>query len=211
MTNLRTNALEPSTDIVKHPERCKQHFSPQRWEAFKHDVRFFRDRQNAKRWDELQTDHGYNGTPVWNVAGSLLANTAPASKTQLYILALLDPLYLAGTIAVVWWAFGWRVLCGGAAGVRHQLPVPVLLDWRGLPALGLAVLSGGRHLLPAKDRPMLGGAVLAYATLLRVFPGFVFVGPALALAWACTSTAAWSRATRASSWGRRSPPCCWCR
>ena len=30
---------------------------------------------------------------------------------------------------------------------------------------------------------MLGGAALAYATLLRVFPGFIFIGPALGLGW----------------------------
>ena len=56
-------------DCWRTPRRCKQHFSAARWEEFKHDVRFFRDRQSAKRWDDLQTDHGYNGTPVWNVAG----------------------------------------------------------------------------------------------------------------------------------------------
>ena len=38
LTNLRTNVLESSAEIVAHPERCKQHFSPARWEAFKHDV-----------------------------------------------------------------------------------------------------------------------------------------------------------------------------
>jgi hypothetical protein len=183
VTNLRTNALEPSTDIVKYPERCKQHFSPERWESFKHDVRFFRDRHNAKRWDELQTDHGYNGTPVWNVAGSLLANTAPASKTQLYILALLDPLYLAGCIAVIWWAFGWRVL--SVALLVFATNFPSRYYWTGGAFLRWDWLF---YLVAAicclkKNRPMLGGAVLAYSTLLRVFPGFIFVGPALALAW----------------------------
>jgi hypothetical protein len=188
VTNLRTNVLEGSAEIVKYPERCKQHFSAERWESFKHDVRFFRDRHNAKRWDELQTDHGYNGTPVWNVAGTLLANTAPASKTQLYLLAALDPLYLAGMIAVVWWAFGWRVLSVGLLVFATNFPHRyywtggAFLRWDWLFYLVAAICC------LRKGRPMLGGAALAYATLLRVFPAFIFVGPALGLGWAFYKT-----------------------
>jgi len=99
LTNLRTNALETGADILAHPERCKEHFSDARWQSFKHDVKFFRDRQSARRWDDLQSDHGYNATPVWNIAGSVLANLAPASTTQLYTLALLDPIVLTGRLA----------------------------------------------------------------------------------------------------------------
>jgi hypothetical protein len=183
LTNLRTNALESSAEIVAHPERCRQHFEPARWEAFAHDVRFFRDRQSAKRWDDLQTDHGYNGTPVWNVAGTLLANTAPASKGQLFTLALLDPLYLAGTIAVVWWAFGWRVLCVGLLVFATNFPSRyywtggsfLRWDWLFYTVAAICCLR--------KGRPGLGGAALAYATLLRVFPGFVFAGPLLGLGY----------------------------
>ncbi len=188
VTNLRTNVLESSLEIVRHPERCKEHFSSARWESFKNDVRFFRNRHNAKRWDELQTDHGYNGTPVWNVAGSLLANTAPASKTQLYLLALLDPLYLAATIAVVWWAFGWRVLSVALLVFATNFPSRyywtggafLRWDWLFYTVAAICCLR--------KGRPTLGGAALAYAALLRVFPGFIFVGPALGLGWGLYKT-----------------------
>jgi hypothetical protein len=183
LTNLRTNALESSKPLLAHPEACKQNFTPQRWEEFKADVRFFRNRQNAKRWDDLQTDHGYNGTPVWNVAGTLLANTGPASTGQLYALAMLDPLYLLATIAVIWWAFGWRVL--SVALLAFATNFPSRFYWTGGSYLRwdwLFYLTAGICCL-RKDRPMLGGAALAYATLLRVFPGFIFIGPALGLGW----------------------------
>jgi len=36
--------------------------------------------RNARRWDDAQADHGFNGTPVWNIAGSLLANLAPCQQ-----------------------------------------------------------------------------------------------------------------------------------
>ena len=183
LTNLRNNYLEESHDILAHPERCKQHFSEARWSAFKHDVRFFRNRQSAKRWDDLQTDHGYNGTPVWNMAGTLLANTGPASVNQLYTLAMLDPLYLLATIGVIWWAFGWRVL--SVALLVFATNFPSRFYWTGGAYLRwdwLFYLTAGICCL-RKERGMLGGAALAYASLLRVFPGFIFAGPGLALGY----------------------------
>jgi hypothetical protein len=53
LTNLRTNLLESSAEVVKHPERCKSNFFQDRWQSFKRDVRFFLDRQTVQRWDEL--------------------------------------------------------------------------------------------------------------------------------------------------------------
>ena len=104
-----------------------------------------------------------------------------ASKGQLYTLALLDPLYLAGTIAVVWWAFGWRVLCVGLLVFATNFPSRyywtggsyLRWDWLFYTVAAICCLR--------KERPVLGGAALAYATLLRVFPGFVFAGPLLGL------------------------------
>jgi hypothetical protein len=181
LTNLRTNLLESSKDVVAHPERCKQHFSDARWTAFKKDVSFFRNRQSAKRWDDLQTDHGYNGTPVWNVAGTLLSNLGPANTTQLYALAMLDMVYLVGTYAVIWWAFGWRALCVSLLVFATNFPSRfywtggafLRWDWLFYLVASIACLR--------KNRPMLGGAALAYSTLLRIFPGFVFLGPLLGI------------------------------
>ncbi len=71
ITNLRTNVLENAAPLLAHPERCKSGFSAERWQEFLHDVSFFSSRQKAERWESLQADHGFNATPVWNVAGSL--------------------------------------------------------------------------------------------------------------------------------------------
>jgi hypothetical protein len=174
------NELETTKEILAHPERCKQHFSEARWESFTHDVKFFRDRQNNRRWDDLQTDHGYNATPVWNIAGSLLANLAPASEGQLYTLALLDPLYFLAMVALVWWAFGWRTTCVGLLVFATNFPSRYY--WTGGSFLRwdwLFYLVAGVCLLK-KERPLLAGLALGYSTLLRVFPGFIFVGPLLA-------------------------------
>jgi hypothetical protein len=181
LTNLGDkNQLETTKDIIAHPERCKQHFSEARWASFTHDVKFFRDRQNYRRWDDLQTDHGYNATPVWNIAGSVLANLSPASEGQLYTLALLDPLYLLAMVALVWWAFGWRATCVGLLVFATNFPSRYY--WTGGSFLRwdwLFYLVAGVCLLK-KEKPLWAGVALGYSALLRVFPGFIFVGPILA-------------------------------
>ncbi|HEY0708624.1 MAG TPA: discoidin domain-containing protein [Polyangia bacterium] len=181
LTNLRTNLLESSKDVVAHPERCKQHFSEDRWTAFKKDVAFFRNRQTPQRWDDLQTDHGYNATPVWNVAGTMLSNLGPATTKQLYSLAMFDMVYLFGTYALIWWAFGWRALC--VALLVFATNFPSRFYWTGGAFLRwdwLFYLVASVCCL-RKNRPMLGGAALAYSTLLRVFPLFIFIGPFLGI------------------------------
>jgi hypothetical protein len=143
-------------------------------------VKFFRDRQNTKRWDDLQTDHGYNATPVWNIAGSVLANLGEASNFQLYTLALLDPLYFLAMVALVWWAFGWRVTCVGLLIFATNFPSRYY--WTGGSFLRwdwLFYLVAGVCLLK-KEKPLLAGRGAGLLDALRVFPGFIFAGPVLA-------------------------------
>ncbi|MGH8530578.1 MAG: hypothetical protein ACRETN_12180 [Nevskiales bacterium] len=183
LTNLRSNDLETSAEILAHPELCTRHFTQQRWDGFRHDVAYFRAREGAQRWEDLQTDHGYNATPVWNIAGTLLANLAPASPTQIVLLASLDPLYLALACGMLWWAFGWRVLVVALAVLATNFPARfywtggsfLRWDWLFWTVAALCLLK--------KQKPMLGGAALAYAALLRIFPGFMFAGAVFAAGW----------------------------
>src|SRR5215475_7382053 len=41
--DLHTNLLVPVAELLRDPERCKDHFSPARWRAFRRDVAFFRE------------------------------------------------------------------------------------------------------------------------------------------------------------------------
>ncbi len=180
-TNLRTNLLEHTTEVLKHPERCKDHFTAERWESFKRDTAFFRAREGLPRWDDAQTDHGYNGTPVWNIAGTTLANLAPASLTQIVLLNLIDQAYLVAMIAIIGWAFGWRILSIALLVFATNFPSRfywtggafLRWDWLFYTVASICCLK--------KDKSLLAGAFLAYATLLRIFPGFLFIGPLLAL------------------------------
>lgn len=180
LTNLRTNVLEGTAEILAHPERCKNEFSAGRWAEFRHDVSFFRGRQSSSRWEDLQTDHGYNATPVWNIAGSVLANLAPAGNAQLYSLALLDPLYFLAMAGLMVWAFGWRTTAVALLVLATSFPARfywtggsyLRWDWLFYTVAAICCLR--------KDRPLLAGLALGYAALLRIFPALIFAGPVLA-------------------------------
>jgi hypothetical protein len=188
--NLRTNMMEGTNDILTHPERCKEHFSPDRWQSFRHDVAFFRTHHDIKRWEEAQTDHGYNGSPVWNIMGTTLTNTAPASDAQIKWLTRIDPLFIIGLTLVSLWAFGWRTTC--VAWAVFATNFPSRFYWTGGSLLRwdwLFYLVAGVCLVK-KEKPIFGGFLLGYSTLLRIFPLFIFSGPILLIirqAWGTPS------------------------
>jgi hypothetical protein len=179
-TDLRTNIIVKSDAVLAKPQDCKQRFTPERWEAFKKDINTFRSFVNETRWKEIHLDHGYNATPVWTLAGIVLTNTGPASMAQLTRLNLLDPLYLALTLLVIWWAFGPRAFAVAALVLGTNFPNRFY--WTGGAFLRhdwLFYLVASICLLK-KDKPFLAGFAFAYATLLRLFPGLVAIGPAIA-------------------------------
>jgi hypothetical protein len=180
-TDLRTNVIVRPDDILAHPERCKAAFTPARWQDFTRDINAFHGLVNEVRWKEIHQDHGYNATPVWTLAGLALTNwSGPVTLEVLTRLDLLDPLYLALTMVVVWWAFGPRGFAlaaltlgtnfanryywTGGAFLRH--------DWVFYLVASIALLR--------KDFPVLSGMAFAYATLLRLFPGLAALGPIIA-------------------------------
>lgn len=184
ITNLRTNVLESTATVLAEPRRCTDHFSERRWQEFRHDVGWFRARETPQRWDDLSTDHGYNATPVWNFAGSLLANSGPASDGRILALTLLDPLYFAALVAVAVWAFGWRTTAVALLFFGTYFPSRFFWtggaflrwDWLFYTVAAVACLR--------KGRPLVAGAAFGYAALLRIFPVLLAAGPALVLALA---------------------------
>jgi hypothetical protein len=180
--NLRTNMMVDTKDVMADPVgTCKVHFTAERWADFKHDVAYFRNHHDIKRWEEAQTDHGYNGSPVWNIVGTTLTNMAPISDGQVSFLTKIDPFFIFGIILMSWWAFGWRTMCVALAVFATNFPSRFY--WTGGSLLRwdwLFYLVGGICLVK-KERPLLGGFFLGYSTLLRIFPLFIFSGPILVL------------------------------
>jgi len=177
--NLGTNLLEPVGPVLDDPARCIQRFTPERWSAFRRDAHAFRSRLPPAVWRKLRTDHGYNGTPVWGILGSTLANTGPATPGRLLALALLDPVLLLVMWGCVAWAFGWRVLCVALLfwGTNHTAQFPwtggsyLRQDWLAAAVAGICCLR--------RDRPTTGGFLIATSALLRLFPALLLGGLAL--------------------------------
>ena len=182
ITDLHTNLQIKTFDVLIHPERCTDRFAAPRWAAFQRDVAWFRARVERETWHRMQRDHGYNATPVWHLLGAQLANLGPASELQLGCLAAIDPLLLLLTLGLVAWAFGWRTAALAALVLGTCYPARfywtggafLRMDWLCAMVAGLCFLR--------KDRPLAGGAALAYAAMLRLFPAALFAGPALAAA-----------------------------
>ena len=173
----KEDLLAPAQTVLEHPEECRDRFkTPERWEDFKTDVKFFRNAAGLSYWNDMQKDHGYNPPPVWTVMGHFWASLHPATDGYIKFLASFDPLFLVGMFAAIYWAFGWRVFSVAAIFWGCQLPAEYFWtggafmrqDW-----LFFLVLSA---CLVRKRYFALGGAAFAYSTLLRVFPGILLAG-----------------------------------
>jgi hypothetical protein len=169
-----TNELGSTEAIVANPERCTKHFTPERWEAFRKDIRFFRGRFSKERWDESQGDHGYNGTPVWGLLGRALSEYGgELTWEKIQKIAYIDSVLLVVMWLAVAWAFGWRSTCVALLYWGHNFPARfywnggsmLRYDWLFWIVIGIVFLRKKWHFA--------GGMALTYATLLRVFPGFV--------------------------------------
>jgi hypothetical protein len=187
------NLLMPVTEVLEHPEACKAHFSPARWELYKQDVAFFRLTADKKWWDDMQGDHGFNPPPVWTIAGYYFSNLFPAGRgfepplighvNWLQCLAMLDIAYLAAMFVALWWAFGWRVCavagiywgCQAAAPTSWTQGAFLRQDW--LFFLVFAACTARKRWYA------LSGASMVYAGLLRVFPGLAVIGWLAVTGW----------------------------
>ncbi len=177
LMDLGIDTIVSTQGALSHPEDCKDRFQPpERWEAFKADVKFFRNSANLQYWNDMQKDHGYNPPPVWTVMGHFWASLHPATDVYLKVLASFDIVFLGGMFAALYWAFGWRVFSVAMIFWGCQLPAEYFWtggafmrqDW-----LFFLVLSS---CLLRKRYYAWGGAAFAYSTLLRVFPGLLLVG-----------------------------------
>ncbi len=182
LRDLRVNLAVPSSEALEHPEECTSHFTPDRWNAFKTDIVWFRQASGTSYWNDMQKDHGYNPPPVWTVAGHYLSSIAPASDSFFKVLAAMDVTLLAGMFVLIGWAFGWRVLVIAAVFWGTQEPAPfywtggafLRQDWMFLAVLAAALARKGYFFW--------AGAALAYSALLRVFPVLLWAGPLLVIA-----------------------------
>jgi len=196
MRDLQNDAIIPAARALANAADCRAHFSDARWAAFKADAMFFRRTAGAASWERMQLDHGYNPAPAWTVVGRALSSLSAASDRTLSVLALLDPLLMAGALGLLGWAFGARVaflatvFWGTQAASAFSWTGGAFLrqDWLFLVVAALALLR--------KGRPLAAGAALAWAASLRVFPVLLFAGPVLVVSASYLHLRHWLRPQR---------------
>jgi hypothetical protein len=176
LTDLRTKQRKLAPDVLADARPCRSDFTPERWSAFRTDVGAFRAWMGDPLWIGVLRDHGYNPSPAWTLFGRSIATLVPATPTGLWLIAKLDLVLLLALGGVLAASFGFEALClaaiawGTCGHTRYQWTGDAFLRqlWLALAFVGLAMLRRGR--------PAAGGALLAVATLERVFPGAFLLG-----------------------------------
>jgi hypothetical protein len=185
LRDLNTNLLTTGRAAMPEIRAVRQRFSPERWESFKKDMRYFEDVMGSGGYLGSLTDHGGNATPVWLLGGYLLFGAAPASELVMSLTALIDPLLLALLFFVVARTYGTRVMLilmivWGTSDFSlftgtNLAGSTLRTDWLVALGLGACALKSGRNVL--------GGALLAYGGLIRAFPALAAMFLAVPPLW----------------------------
>ncbi len=176
--DLRVNLIKPvsETYILKDPDQCKKYFTKDRWTEFKREIDWFYHSAAGSYWEGMQKDHGYNPPPVWTMTGKFFGSFHEAGDTFFKILASIDVFLHAGIIALIYWAFGWRVMA--VCTVFWGANAPADFYWTG----GAFLRQDWLFFLVAavccarKRRFFLSGFALTWSALLRIFPGVFIIG-----------------------------------
>lgn len=170
--DLHSMEIWPAPWVRKRGTHCAKRFTPERWQSFSRDVGWFVEKWPPHIRNAVWVDHGYHPSPVWTLFGATVTSLAPTqSRTAMRALARTDRVIIAVTLGLVTWAFGLEVGCLAAIlwGTGHLWRYAWIGDaflrhlWWSAAFLGIAALRRGA--------PAVGGAGLAAAALLRLFPG----------------------------------------
>jgi hypothetical protein len=179
--DLRVNLIKPvsETYILKDPDQCKKHFTPERWTTFKREIDWFYHSAAGSYWEGMQKDHGYNPPPVWTMTGKFFGSFHEAGDSFFKVLASIDVLLHLGIVLLFRWAFGWRVMA--VATVFWGANAPADFYWTG----GAFLRQDWLFFLVAavccarKRYFFLAGFALTWSALLRIFPGVFIAGWAI--------------------------------
>jgi hypothetical protein len=159
------------TEAAPQLPGIRARFTPQRWEEFKQDAKYFIDTMGRRDFLGSMQDHGGNATPVWLLSAWLIYRHLPANEWTLGAAGFIDPVLLLIFFIILARTFGLRVMLYtvvlfGATDFyqfgSNLMGSTLRQDW--LVALGLGACA------LKKDRPFLGGVLLAYGGLIRAFP-----------------------------------------
>jgi hypothetical protein len=175
--DLRTHELKRVSELKPEMSAVRGRFSPERWQVFKEDMRYFRSGMGERFFLDTLNDHGGNATPVWFGITHLLFRGVPASELTLTLAGLVDAVLLLAAWIAIFRSFGLRpalfsVIVFGATDLymfgTNWAGATLRHDWMAYLAFGLCALK--------TERWVLGGALLALSGLIRAFPAVALLG-----------------------------------
>lgn len=186
--DLTNNKIESTAVVRATPNLCRASFAEGVWSAFKSDLAWFRSHMDAASYQKAMLDHGFNGTPVWAIFGTLFSAASPASSAQLYSLGLIDLILMSGAFVFCFFTFGFVPSC--IAIIFWGTNFFASFSWTGngfIRADWLAAFLVGVCFL--KRRCFFwGGAFLMFSALSRLFPAaFLFGAVVTSLIKMCRS------------------------
>jgi len=184
--DLNTHYMVRVADVHDKVNAIRHRFTPERWNSFVKDMRYFRQTMGPGDYMASMHDHGGNATPFWFLIARILFYFTHAGNAVLIAGALLDPLLLGLMFYAVKRTFGWRTMLVGivlfGANDFHMfgsnwVGATLRHDWMAYIGLGVCAL--------ATKRWWQAGTLLAMASLIRAFPAFILVSFTFpAIAWA---------------------------
>ena len=186
--DLNTHYMVRVRDIHDEINAIRDRFTPERWQSFVEDMRYFRETMGTGDYFGSMHDHGGNATPVWFLIARILFYFTTANNTVLILGALLDPLLLGLMFYCIKRTFGWRsmlvaITLFGANDFHmfgsNWVGATLRHDWMAYIGMGICALGAKRWTV--------AGVLLAMASLIRAFPAFTLITLTFpAMAWAYT-------------------------
>lgn len=171
--------------VLQDPNRWTSRFTPERWEEFRRDIRYFREYSSARLWKQMLNDKGFNATPVWSLFGGRLATRiSTASPWGMRLLSGLDLILLFVAFSCVWWAyhprtallfltlFGSHYLIAEHYTLRFAF---LRIEWAMCLVMAVCMLKRGHN--------KTAGVLTMGAGLLRIFPLVFFFGMGAKALW----------------------------
>ncbi|MDP8255555.1 MAG: hypothetical protein P9M14_07400 [Candidatus Alcyoniella australis] len=172
--------ISRSTALTRaRAEGVRRRFSDERWQLFKEDIQAIQTQRSPRRWAGPLRDRGFNPSPAWLIIHRPLLNAVDIrNPTTLQLLCSVELLLYVLTILIAWWAFGLRATLVGALWICLYHGNDRLLvgnyfhyDWLVLTVAAVALYH--------KGHPIAAAPILAYAAMMRGFPGLLALHPAL--------------------------------
>ena len=160
--------------LIDEP-RVKARFSPERWEEFKKDIKFFYEESKRpdSAWQKLLSDHGFNAPPLKSVLMSKLLNCYELNSFTLNLTVSADYILIALLFFIIAISINFYPACifiilfslNPISPFDFTFGSVLRYDW--FFALGTSLIAA------SKERFKLSAIALAISAHCRVFP-FVF-------------------------------------